>query len=180
MERKEILEVLRKLRPNATFLVVHKYRNEFNELSNFQIQFHVYYQGVVQKSLNKLKDYVPIDAIEDIAKREMMVSFRDSLTRMDQGDFQRIEEIYQYFWDKDKIIKGVRMHHDSGEIHINGYLVNKVILEPGKYPKHDPSAKTKAKEKLSRLLPIDKYRQFKLSPKRFERIEVQHQTILPP
>lgn len=181
MPRAEIIEVLGRIRPNTTFLTVFDYTNNQFEVSNFSLAFHVTYSGVLERSVQKLKAYKTTDPIEDIGRLELISSYTQSLRNMAAGDYSNMHEHYDYFYDENKkLIKCVKMHRESGTIHINGYETHKTITKPIVYPVSKESARARAKRLLEQRLPIGKYRQFKLVPEKFKHIAVERLRILPP
>ena len=60
--RSAITAELAKLRNNrrATILSIHEYKNNFNEISNFQICFRINYLEACKKAKHLLENYIPI------------------------------------------------------------------------------------------------------------------------
>ena len=179
---------LAELRPNSTYLAVHQYMNNFGELSNFSIVFHVDYHNAIRRSKRLLEGFAP-DIIHclnkpwtlDDLKRaqfEIISSFEDTL----KGDNPRATAAKAYNPIVDPYgnrfgIKGIKLHRDQDILHLWGFVVHKVVLMPGNYPPEQKSSKTAAKDYLRSLLPVGNFRQYKLTPGKFFNLTVERITI---
>lgn len=61
------------------------------------------------------------------------------------------------------VCAGVKVHKESGEVHVYGFSVAKKVLAPGVFKAVNSSEKTKAKDALRRTLKSGKFRQFNLT-----------------
>lgn len=182
MNKKEFVAELAKLRPASTFLSVMGYRNEFSEIADYSIAFHINYANAVQKSINVLKQYSPASAMERQARLELLNSFDRSLYNAKTIPEDQIDDAYTRFFNNDgEYIRGVKMHTKSENIHIYGLLVHKKVVMPGMYPVSDSRKEfTVVKDKLRKMTPVGKFRQFRMLPSQVDYISVEHISLLPP
>ena len=175
-----ILFELSKLRPSSTFLTLKGYRNAAAEISDYSIVFNVSYENSLKKSILLLKDLIPSDDIEALAKEQLIVSYEKSLLSLESTPFEELEDNYIHFKDESgKYIKGVKYHKASNTTHLYGFIVHKKVIIPGSYAKVKSSPLTLAKTKLGKLVPVTKFRQFKIVPEQLDYISVNNLTLLP-
>lgn len=182
MNKKEFVAELSKLRPSSTFLSVMGYRNEYSEIADYSIAFHINYENACQRSLEIMKQYSPISAMETQARLELINSFNRSIAHAKSIPEDEIEDAYTRFFNADgDYIKGVKMHTKSENIHLYGLLVHKKVIMPGMYPVGETRKEfTVIKDKLRRMTPVGKFRQFRILPSQVDRISVEHLSLLPP
>ena len=174
-----MLVELSKLRPSATFLSLMGYRNNYSEIADYNIVFHMSYESALKRSIVTLDAIVPASDLEVQAKQELLESYNTSLTKMASTPIEEIDDAYTRFFDADgKYIKGVKMHTETGTLHLYGSVVHKKITMPGIYPKVNHRPLTIAKDRLRRLCPVDKFRQFKILPDQVDRITVENLSLL--
>lgn len=184
--RSEATRVLSEIQKGSTFLTVHHYLNNFGEISDFSIVFHINYLKAVARSAELLTAYSPTreDASNrpythrelEISKKELLESFKmtmagnntlaksaHSYSRVDNGEGQPIS--------------GVKLHDSQDILHLIGFRVHKNILLKGKYPPDNRAAKTIAKDDLRSRLPVGRFTQFKLTPGKFRSLVVSGMTI---
>ncbi len=175
-----ILFELSKLRPNSTFLTLKGYRNAHAEISDYSLVFNISYKNSLLKSIQLLKDIVPADDLEAKAKEQLITSYNKSLVSLETIPFEELEDNYIHFTDESgKYIKGVKYHKVSKTTHLYGFVVHKKVIIPGSYPQVNKLPLTLAKEKLSKLVPVSKFRQFKILPDQLDYISVNNLTLLP-
>lgn len=180
MDQQAFVSELAKLRPSSTFLSVMGYRNEHSEVADFSIVFHISYENALKRSLLALESHVPVDDLEAVAKRELMDGYQKSLTKMAVTPVEEIDDAYTRFFDENgNYIKGVKLHTATSTLHLYGLLNSKRVLVPGQYKPSNKRALTIAKDKLRKMCPVDRFRQFKLDPNRLERISVENLVFLP-
>lgn len=183
--RCEATRILSELRRDATFLTVRHYMNNFSEICDFSIVFHISYKNAVQKSADLLSVYKPSneDAVGrpytrrelEVAKVELLDSFR--LTLAGNNPLAKSGHVYSRIDNGEGIIPGIKLHDTQDIIHLNGLRIWKNILLKGKYPPDNRAAKTIAKADLRSRLPIGRYVQFKLTPGKFRQLNVAGMTI---
>lgn len=187
MFRQNCISELSKIRKNATFLTIHRYINEYSEVSDFSITFHVNYKNALNRSKEILTNYRPDfkdcdhgkftfnDLLQ--AKEELLNSFDMSLTGY--NPLYTCHGVYEQIIGADgKPIPGIKLHSAQGYLHLEGFRTHKKILIPGIYPADSRFPLTKAKDYLRSKVPIGSWGQFKLSPGRFERFVVEKRTVV--
>lgn len=184
--RSKVVRDLGRLRPNATFLTVHRYMNNFGEVSNFSMCFHIDYLGAVRRAKALLEKYTPssretankpfsVDHLRT-AKEELLDSFGMSL----QGSNPLATSAHAYVEVTDatgKIIPGIKLHREQDILHLWGFGVHKVVLSSGHYPRDNRSPLTMAKDELRNMTPLGNFVQFKLTPGKFETLTVEGITV---
>ncbi len=176
----DIISELAKLRSNSTFLVLHKYRNESGEIADYNIVFHISYENALRKSIAIVKDYRAVGELAKQAKTEVIDGYRKSLEKIAEQLPEEIEPAYdRCFNDVGDIIKGIKVHRDSGVLHLYGLIHQKRVLTPGTYKKVVSRALTIEKDKIRKLCPTNKFRQFKIQPDQMEKISVCGIELLP-
>jgi len=181
MDQQAFVSELAKLRPSSTFLSVMGYRNEHSEVADYSIVFHMSYENALKRSILALESVVPSDDLEVQAKRELVDGYQKSLTKMALTPVEEIDDAYTRFFDENgAYIKGVKLHTETATLHLYGLLNAKRIIVPGQYPPSNKRALTKAKDKLRKLCPVDKFRQFRLLPSQVDHLSVENLSLLPP
>lgn len=168
--------VFNQIRPGATFMSILKYENNYFELSNFGLVFHVNYLNAVRRSLNIILEYQAKSFLEKQARQELLDSYRDTL----RGYNPRATSAHAYSLitdGQDTPIKGVKYHDRGSAVHLWGFRVNKVILRPGVYPIYNSYDLTHVKRKLRNMTPLRNFRQFKLVEGRFQKIGVANLSL---
>lgn len=181
MDKLQFIAELAKLRTSSTFLTLVGYRNEYSELADYSIVFHIDYQKTVERSISVLENIVPANPLEVAAKQELLTSFRRSIKKAKETPVEEIDDAYTRFFDSDgSYIKGVKMHTATGILHLYGLVVHKRIIMPGLYPDSSGSDFAKAKRHLRFQTPVGKFRQFRITPFQVERVSVENLSLLPP
>jgi hypothetical protein len=181
MDKTAFVAELAKLRTSSTFLSLMGYRNEHSEVADHNIIFHISYESALKRSIIALQPIVPASDLETTAKEELLASFKQSLANLKETPMEELEDAYDHFKDEDgSYIKGVKLHRESDTLHLYGLEVQKRIIMPGIYKKVNKRPLTIAKDKLKKLCPVSKFRQFIITPNRVEKISVQNISFLPP
>jgi len=181
MNQTKFVAELSKLRPSATFLSILGYRNEYSEVADYSLIFHMSYQNALKRSLLALESIVPASDLESVAKQELVAGFQKSLDKMAEIPLEELEDGYTRFFDEDgKYIKGVKLHDATNTLHLYGLVAHKRVLMPGDYPKSNKRPLTMAKDKLRKLCPVSKFRQFRITPDQVNSISVENLSLLPP
>jgi Ca2+-dependent lipid-binding protein len=179
MEKQDFIRALGALRPSSTFLTLHKYRNNYGEIANYNIIFHISYVNALQKSIEILENIKPATDLSSQAKRELLTSFHTSIQKASEVDED--DDVYHRFFNEEGIlIKGIKMHTATSTLHLEGFAHKKTVLTPGIYPEKNQRLLTIEKERLRQLCPISKFRQFRITPGQLEKITVQNLSFLPP
>jgi len=181
MDQEKFVSELSKIRPSSTFLTLRGYRNESSEVADFSIVFHMSYESALKRSLVALESVVPEDSLEAQAKEELIDGYTASLNKMAVTPVEEIDDAYTRFFDEaGKYIKGVKLHTATNTLHLYGLVNSKRVLIPGSYPKRNKRALTIAKDKLRKICPVNRFRQFIIHPSRVDSISVEGLNLLPP
>lgn len=181
VNKEQFVAELSKLRPSATFLSLSGYRNEHSEVADYSIVFHISYENALKRSIMALECVVPEDEMQVIAKRELIDGYMKSLNRMEETPIEEVDDAYTRFFDTNgSYIKGVKLHTATDTLHLYGLVNSKRVLMPGCYPKSNKRPLTVAKDKLRKLCPVNKFRQFKILPQQVDKISVENLSLLPP
>lgn len=175
-----VIETLSKIRPSSTFLSIRGYRSaESGELADYQLSFHMSYESALERSIAALEVYVPENDLEVLAKNELLASYRNSLLKVQSEPLEVVGEHYQRIIVDNKPVKGIKIHSETGKLHLFGLLVNKRVREPGTFKATNKKPMTIIKDKLRKLGPLNKFRQFIIDPSHVEAINVENVTIIP-
>jgi len=181
MDQKQFAAELSKLRPSATFLSLRGYRNEHSEVADYNIVFHISYENALKRSIAILESIVPTDTLQALAKQELIDGYNSSINKIALTSIEEIDDAYTRFFDSNgNYIKGVKLHTSSHTLHLYGFVNHKRILIPGQYPKRNKRDLTKAKDALRKMCPVNKFRQFKITPSQVDCISVENLSLLPP
>ena len=168
--------VLNQIRPGATFMSVKQYTNNYGEISNYGIVFHVSYMNGVKKANSIISNYKPENDIEEVAKAELLASFSDTIKGYNPR-YKAREAYTEVIDSEDNLVKGCKWYENGQAVMLYGFQVHKVVLVPGIYPKVNSKPLTLAKKKLRALTPLDNFRQFKIVEGRFDSICVENLTL---
>lgn len=174
----------------TTFITIHNYINNFDELATHSVLWHVDYEAVVKKSLTLLQSYSP--CIQDCigrsftlthlrkAHQELLDSFEETLL-VGAGNNSRYthKETYDLILDSHRCqVPGVKLHHREDAVHLTAlFRIKKVVHFKGQYPYVDHEPLTLAKAFLRSQTPLVRWGQYKLVPGRFEKITVCKRTV---
>lgn len=180
MDNQAFVSELSKLRTSSTLLSIRGYRNEQGEISDQQIVFHMSYRNALQKSIDKLEAMTMSNELEQQAKDDLLISFRTSLEKNEEESIEERVDAYKHFYNDDgSSIRGIKLHIKSETLHIYGSVINKRIIMPTTYKKVNSRPLTVAKAKLRSLMPIGRFRQFKITPFQVDSIRVEGMELLP-
>lgn len=182
MDKIQFVNELAKLRPSSTFLALLGYRNAYSEVADYSIVFHMSYKSALQKSLKMLDSLNPISDLQNIARQQLISSFKESLNKMESNpSVEEIGSSYARFYDLNgNHIKGIKLHTRTNTLHLYGSVVHKKILIPGSYPENRDNEFTIVKRKLRLSTPVGHFRQFIIEPNRVNKISVENLNLLPP
>lgn len=181
-------EILQSIRPNSTFLTVHHYMNNWGEVADFSLCFHVDYKKSVQRAKNLLETFRPQEfdlmgrpySINHLrqAREELLKSYDETLSG-ERNSRDTSSQAYNLIVTSDgEPIPGIKLHRNQDVIHLVGFGLHKKILMPGNYGPDRRQALTIAKDDLRAFTPLGNFRQFHLEKHRFQRIVVNKLTIL--
>jgi hypothetical protein len=181
MDNTAFVNELAKLKPSATFLTIRGYRSDSSEVANYSLCFNISYRSALEKSIAKLEKLTLATDLEKQAHKEVLESFKKSLTKMEDEPIEERDDAYTHFFKDDgSAIKGCKLHKATGTLHIYGLVSQKKVLMPGIYTKKNKAALTRAKDKLRALTPVSRFRQFKITADKVDSIRVENLSLLPP
>lgn len=179
MDHNQFISELSKIRSSSTFLSLKGYKNNYGEIADYSIIFHMSYKNALERSILALETYIPESELEAKARQELLDGYNNSIQKIDSAP-EEISENYSSFKDDNgNLIKGVKLHNSSNTLHLYGLIVHKKVIVAGNYPEKNKRPLTLAKEKLKNLCPVNKFRQFKILPNNVERISVEHISLVP-
>lgn len=181
MNRDEFVSVISSVRPSATFLTIHGYRAESGEVADHQIVFHVSYRNLLWRSIVALTGIEVSEEIEVEAKSQLLNSLNASLAKVDSTSVEDLDDAYERFFENDGThIRGIKRHIATDVFHLYGVTVQKRIHTPGTFKEVKSKSLTIAKNRLSAMLPVSKWRQYRITPGQVDRVTVDSRSILPP
>lgn len=176
-----IIETLATIRPSSTFLSIRGYTSATSgEKADHTICFHMSYQHALEKSIAALEAVIPADDLEAQAKGELLASYGKSLDKVKSEPLEVVGDHYdRIVLDNGEHLRGVKVHRESGDLHIFGLAMAKKVLTPGTYKEVKSRPLTIAKDKLRKGLPVERFRQFIVKPGTYEAIRVEGMEVLP-
>jgi len=174
-----IIEKLAGIRPDCTFLSIKGYKSASSgEVANFQIAFHMSYKNALERSVIALQSIVPTDDLQSLAKAELIEGYVKSIDKIGSEPLEALGDHYNRVLDLDgKPVKGIKIHVETGTLHLFGLLVNKTILVPGVYKPVNKRPLTIEKDILSKELPVSRFRQFIIKPGSYDEIKVENMVL---
>jgi hypothetical protein len=178
MDNYQFVAEISRVRPSSTFLCLKGYCNEAGELADYNIVFNMSYKNALERSIATLNAMSLSTDLERQARTELLESFQASLAK---DPIEEVADAYRHFEDEEgNIIKGVKQHMATGNLHLYGLVVNKFVRMPGHYKKVNHKPLTVAKSKLRSLTSVGKFRQFILNSSQVESVSVDKMSLLPP
>lgn len=176
-----ITNILATIRPSSTFLSLRGYTSATSgEKADHSIVFHMSYATALEKSIAALETVVPADDLEAQAKSELLASYQKSRDKVTTEPLEILGEVYDRVLDNEgNHIKGIKIHRESGDLHIFGLALRKTVLVPGTYKEVKSRPLTVAKDRLRKGLPVERFRQFIVKPGTYEAIRVEGMEVLP-
>jgi hypothetical protein len=147
---------------NVTFVSIRSYTNKYGEIANHLINVGASYSKAKERDIEFLKNLdLDSNEFEFKSAKALLIEAKQTLIEsFEKPDFNRSEgQINAYT----NIIKGVKVHNQTGDIYIFGYRENKTILQEGNYPIVNSKPITIAKNELRKLLRTGKYTQYVIS-----------------
>jgi hypothetical protein len=168
----KFISKLASLRKSSTFLTLKGYRSETGEVADYSLVFNMSYKNALRRSILELDKFIPSNPLEETAKKELMHSFSKSLSSSNE------EKHYEQVKDGDgNVIKGIKIHKESGTLHLYGLIVHKKVIMPGEKKIVNHKELTVIKNKLRANLPVSKFRQFKLLADQLDTISVDKKSF---
>lgn len=180
-----LVQEFSKLRPGATFLTIRGYSNNFGEIADVSVCFHVDYMNAVKRSKEIISNYNPtlmdcigkLYSVEDLiaARQELLKSYDQTLAGTSNPT---TKDVYDSILGADgNPINGIKLHKNQELVHLFGYRVHKRIIVEGNYKEVKSAVRTLAKNDLREKTPLNRFAQYKLEPGRFDQIAVQNMTF---
>jgi hypothetical protein len=181
MNRSEFVSAIASVRPSATFLTLHGYTASSGEVADHQIVFHVSYRNLLERSIVALNAIGVEGDLEIEAKAAVLESLAGSLAKFDETSVEELEDAYERFFDDNgQHIRGIKRHVETDTFHLYGVTVQKRIHTPGTFKEVKSKPLTLAKNRLMAMLPVSKWRQYRITPDQVQRVTVDSRSILPP
>lgn len=143
----------------VSFVSIRNYTNKFGEVSNNLINIGASYENAKQKDIVFLEninlseyEFKSDLSLLDEARKELIASF----IKPDENRSNGQKEAYTH------IVKGVKVHNETGVLYVYGYREKKEILTNGIYPTVKSKPLTIAKDELRKLLRTGKFTQYAL------------------
>lgn len=158
---------------SASFIGIDNYSNQYGEVANISLLANVNVRNAKQKDLDTLKSVTDNDlndiavaytlptATLKVALSEMIASLTKNLSEnMDERTNQSKAQADAYI----HLTDSVRMHKESMDVFVSGFLNQKTVLIEGEYPTRNKREKTLCKDAIAKHcdLRMNKYRQYKV------------------
>jgi hypothetical protein len=144
------------------------------ETSIYTINFGIDYKNSVKHDKELLENYVPLDEIEIQAKSEMLESMRQTLEEGVSRSYT-LQDVFE------TLGKGIKMHKETKEIHIYGYVQSKEQIAEPTNPKKPVNSRplTLTKKAIEKGLNFkrNKFASFVLNPENIAGIKISGGTI---
>ena len=176
MDNKEFIAELSQLKQGSTFLTIKGYRDSFSQVADYSIVFNISYENALKRSIATIEALDTPSDLEKRAKIELLESFNNSLTKMEETPVEEIDDCYIRFPE----CGGIKVHKETGALYMFGSLVHRKVLMPGTYPKKNQKPLTIAKNKMRSLTSVGKFRTWKIDASQVDSIKVQGLSLLPP
>jgi hypothetical protein len=171
---------------SASFIGIENYTNKYDEVANISLLTNVDVRNAKEKDLATLKSLTPAD-LKDISKAndlpmdvletalsELIASGEKNLSsdmseRTNQSKAQADAYVH--------LTPAVRLHKDSMNVFVSGFLNSKTVLVEGEYPQKNKRVKTICKEAIGKHcdLRMNKYRQYNVGS--MDRINITGSTL---
>lgn len=131
------------------------------------------FENLYEKDIEVLKGLIPnLDGLRLRAAEELLESRKESLD-VGIGNNSRATSADAYITFED--CPGLKVHMGTGEVHVMGLKVSKVVLVEGTYRKVNSKPYTIAKNEIRKLLPSTRLRQYNLGNR--TTVKIQGQTL---
>lgn len=127
------------------------------ETSIFTLLLGVNLKNAYKRDLKLISHIKTMSAVEEMARKEIVESLKDSLRLGNNPRFTQKDLYYS-------ITRGVRLNTETGQLHLWGFIVRKQVIEAGIFRPIKSSEKTIAKNKIRKHMKSARFRDFVLSP----------------
>jgi hypothetical protein len=148
----------------TSFIGVRGYENKQGEVSNQTLLVGYNYLNMLENDKQKLMntDISSVitkygEKVAQTALEELLVSLaKRTATEEEKEQLRKKADLTIRQSDAQlnaytNLAKGIRLHNDSGQIHVTGVMVSKTIIEGGVYSSSNPRTKTLAKKMINKL-----------------------------
>lgn len=175
-----LINILAQVRPSSTFLSLRGYTSATSgELADHTIVFHMSYGSALERSITMLEAVVPADDLEAQAKAELLASYQKSLDKVNSEPMETVCDAYDRVTVDGEHVKGIKIHRETGTLHIFGLAHSKRVITSGTYKEVKSRPLTVAKDRLRKGLPVERFRQFIVKPGQVDEIRVENLSLLP-
>jgi hypothetical protein len=142
------------------------YTNKQGEKSKYLVHLNVNYKKVVARDL-KVLNATTCTGVEEVARQELLASYSSTLEGFNPN--------YTKHGYYEVLAHAVKFHEN--ELYINAFVVSRTVIVPGEYKTVNSSAKTIAKNRLRKLMKVNKFREFKLDLNQIEDVKINGKVI---
>jgi len=137
------------------------------EVAQHTVALGVSIENAYRRDLALLKAKLPrLAGVEREACEELIASFTESLEKgAGNNSNYTCADVYA------PVCKGVKVHKETGALHVSGFSIAKNVISPGVHKTVKSSAKTIAKNALRRGMKSGKFRQFAFESLQSARID---------
>lgn len=150
------------LKKGARFASFLYHSKDSGEIAIFTVLLGINIDNAYRRDL-KIVEEIPVTTpAQKQAKEETIKSLKNSLLRHSQNlsnDNYKLKGLYV------KLTKGVRFNQNTGDILLDGFLINKEVIKPGEFKPVKSSEKTLAKKTFAKKMKCRRFRNFILSEK---------------
>jgi hypothetical protein len=140
------------------FINLHYTTKGSGEEANYTLCLGVNLERAYRRDEKVGRLFKPSNPIEQQAKDEVLSSLRESLTKgIGNNSAYTNKDTYEH------ICPGLKVHEETGALHVYGFLLRKTTIAEGVHKKVNSSELTIAKNKVKRNFKISKFRQFVLT-----------------
>ncbi len=149
------------------------------ELARYTANFGFSYHQIVEKSLVEIELLIAEnadkwDATWKQAAEELRASFKETLAAHERGEQNKA------YTKKGQYIplgNGANLNTADNSIQLFGLVNTKTVLVEGHYPTVNSAAKTIAKNKLRKMLPVGNFREFALDESQVAQMKINGDVI---
>jgi hypothetical protein len=138
------------------------------------------YHNAVVESLHQLKQMTFNDAMDKLAQQELIESFAKTIAshavNQQNPDYTK-KDAYESVSLDGQEVSGICYNKNDGSFKLFGLTVDKKVLTPGVYKEVKSSALVLAKNKISKMLPVSKFREFAIEPDALEKAKMNGETL---
>lgn len=158
---------------SSSFIGVKNYQNKYGEIANLSVNVNIDVKKAKEKDLSTLRavndaDLKDISKSNDLPIETLKIALNELISSAEKNLSENKEDrTAQSNGQADAYIHltpSVKMHKDTTNIFISGFVNNKKIIKEGEYPQKNKRAKTKCKDAIKKHcdLRMNCYRQYKL------------------